>query len=399
MTKKLIIITNEFPFGKRETFLESEIQVISRYFSHIIIIPCKFAPGLRELPNNATVDNTFANEYQYKFKWTIKSVFSSLTAITFIKYGTKECSIIFYKNLFKYCILSNLIKAGSKSILEENPGVTIYSYWFNNVVDVFSRMKDTFDFKLVTRAHRGDLYEEFSTLKFFPFREYNINKIDAVYSISEDGRQYLNDRFRVSNVHRSRLGVFDNATLTKKPTIGNISIVSVSNIIPVKRVGLIAESIILFANENLDLKISWNHFGHGPLANKILEFLEKNQPPNFNYKFHGVVSNSQILKYYSEHPVSLFINLSESEGIPVSIMEAISFGIPILATSVGGVSEIVNPNTGLTIESACNAAIVSKGISKLIEHSPTPETVKAFWLENFSAEKNFLEFSKSLINL
>ena len=45
----------------------------------------------------------------------------------------------------------------------------------------------------------------------------------------------------------------------------------------------------------------------------------------------------------------LFVNMSLSEGIPVSIMEAISFGIPIIATNVGGNAEIVNDETGVLI--------------------------------------------------
>jgi len=46
----------------------------------------------------------------------------------------------------------------------------------------------------------------------------------------------------------------------------------------------------------------------------------------------------------------LFINTSSSEGIPVSMMEAQSFGIPILAMDVGGVREIVGPQTGRLLQ-------------------------------------------------
>ena len=45
-----------------------------------------------------------------------------------------------------------------------------------------------------------------------------------------------------------------------------------------------------------------------------------------------------------------FINLSDSEGIPVSIMEAMSVGIPIIARDVGGNREIVTNNNGCLLE-------------------------------------------------
>ena len=48
-----------------------------------------------------------------------------------------------------------------------------------------------------------------------------------------------------------------------------------------------------------------------------------------------------MLDYYKNNIIDIFINLSASEGIPVSIMDAISFGIPCIATNVGGTGEIV----------------------------------------------------------
>ena len=71
----------------------------------------------------------------------------------------------------------------------------------------------------------------------------------------------------------------------------------------------------------------------------------ENLEENISVKLLGKVNNNDILNFYSITPVNLFINLSESEGIPVSIMEAISFSIPIIATDVGGVSEIVTEET------------------------------------------------------
>ena len=53
--------------------------------------------------------------------------------------------------------------------------------------------------------------------------------------------------------------------------------------------------------------------------------------------------------------VDLFCNVSEYEGVPISIMEAMAYGIPCLATHVGGVSEIVNCQTGILIEKNSSA--------------------------------------------
>ena len=63
--------------------------------------------------------------------------------------------------------------------------------------------------------------------------------------------------------------------------------------------------------------------------------------PNIKYDFKGYIQNSELLAYCKSNPFHLFVNVSESEGVPVSIMEALSFGTPVAATAVGGTPEIV----------------------------------------------------------
>ena len=54
-------------------------------------------------------------------------------------------------------------------------------------------------------------------------------------------------------------------------------------------------------------------------------------------KFEGFVSS--IDEYYLDHDALLLI--SHSEGLPIAILEAMSFRLPIIASDVGGVSELV----------------------------------------------------------
>ena len=59
------------------------------------------------------------------------------------------------------------------------------------------------------------------------------------------------------------------------------------------------------------------------------------------FNFLGAMPHSKVLEYYQTHYTDLFIQASRSEGIPVSIMEALSYGTPVLATNVGGVAELL----------------------------------------------------------
>lgn len=56
----------------------------------------------------------------------------------------------------------------------------------------------------------------------------------------------------------------------------------------------------------------------------------------FDVELTVLLGNQLVYDFYRNNDVDVFVNLSESEGIPVSIIETISFGVPVVATDVGG---------------------------------------------------------------
>lgn len=76
--------------------------------------------------------------------------------------------------------------------------------------------------------------------------------------------------------------------------------------------------------------IEFKVIGDGPLLYHILKFLEKNKIKNIN--FLGYKSNLFDYLYSS----SIFLSTSFYEGLPNTILEAMSVGLPILATDVAG---------------------------------------------------------------
>ena len=76
-------------------------------------------------------------------------------------------------------------------------------------------------------------------------------------------------------------------------------------------------------------------------------------------------------------------------------MEAISFGIPVLATDVGGTSEIVSGDTGWLIEKDFSVLSVVKVIESnrpRFRDEVFRLGVRGFWKSNFEALKNYKEF-------
>ncbi len=64
-------------------------------------------------------------------------------------------------------------------------------------------------------------------------------------------------------------------------------------------------------------------------------------------KFAGACSQSQVLDYLAQ--ASVFVLPSYSEGIPVSVMEAMAVELPVVVTRVNGVPELVGEGAGILV--------------------------------------------------
>lgn len=242
--------------------------------------------------------------------------------------------------------------------------------------------------------HRWDIYFEESKVDYLPYRSFIATHLNKIVSISQDGIDYAIKKWKVNKecFTLSRLGVKE--TVRVVPKGNRLKMVSCSNIIPVKRVELIAKALM----EITDIEIEWTHFGDGVLFNRLKEQIKK-LPKNISVNLPGRVLNKEIYKAYQKIQPHLLINVSSSEGVPVSIMEAMSFGIPCIATDVGGNSEIVNNENGILLTSDPSLNDIQKAIKSVLNNHSKSEAAYQTWKEKYNAEKNYKEFAEELIKL
>jgi glycosyltransferase involved in cell wall biosynthesis len=171
-------------------------------------------------------------------------------------------------------------------------------------------------------------------------------------------------------------------------------VVSVSYVKPVKRVLLIARMLQEYAEKNPNNIISWTHFGDGEQYEELKTITNSMA---IKVKLQGMRSNAEVLEFYQENHVDLFVNLSISEGVPVSIMEAISFGIPVLATDSGGTKEIVTKNVGSLIKVDFTYPEFSKALKE--SRAKLRREVLEYSRLNYCSSTNYPDFIKRLHEL
>ncbi|TWF44338.1 glycosyltransferase involved in cell wall biosynthesis [Chitinophaga polysaccharea] len=398
MASTLFFFTEMYPYGKGEAFIENEIRHLCKKFAKVIIIPAQEISELdiqREIPANAFVCY-LSNVSRLKLLQLLpQNILIVIEAFWKEFFSTRKDFGKKLINLKRY-ISSILWAIKINANLEQKfKGVDAryYSYWLNNGAIALSLRKiKNADIEFIARVHGYDLYHEQSESGIVIFQQLNCYEAKYVLPVSENGRKYLSDikpEF-ASKFISSYLGVPDRGTSISSNSISEFVIVSCSFMHPIKRIHLIVESLML-----LTLNVKWIHLGGGPEMLRIKE-LCKHLPGNISANLTDDLTNSEIIEFYQRNHVDLFIHLSETEGIPVAIMEAISFGIPVLATDVGGVGEIVNAQTGCLVREDISPTEVASEIMKFISSSKnTPEFrsgVRKYWYHNFNADINYDKF-------
>ena len=87
---------------------------------------------------------------------------------------------------------------------------------------------------------------------------------------------------------------------------------------------------------------------------------------NIRFDFRGYTPNAQIRAFYQSVPVDLFVNCSDVEGIPVSVMEAMACGIPAIGRDVGGMGELIDGSCGLLLQDQTSPADLAAAIRSIL---------------------------------
>ncbi len=313
-------------------------------------------------------------------------------------------------------ILQSLHKASKfdKVVNRLIPGVlnrkdiTLYSYWADNSAVAIAYLRKKYPhLKAVTRAHRWDVYFDKNEALYLPLRKLLVENLNRFYFISDHAKNYftLLTGLRKNTLQVARLGVLSFISPLQKTNPNKFHLVSCSYVFARKRVICIAEAL---GKINSDTNIVWTHIGDGDHTLEEVKTLSRSiteQKKNISINFTGRLTQQEIKTFYKKNYIDLFVNVSESEGVPVSIMEAFSASVPALATDADGTREIVLHNqNGLLID--CNFAIAElvsylEQYINLNDESKSSYRLNArkMYLEKYNEANNYKAFVSSLLSI
>ncbi len=356
--KKMLLITHGFPFGESErSFLSEEIKELEKQFDltvMAVILPDQDARPIYKPSGKYRVVSCKLHRGKARSK--------TLSAFT-DKAAVKEMlsvlpNIMRVKKVIGFINRSNAVLPAIERTVKEHGADIIYTYWCAEETYAALKIRQKHPaVKVISRLHGYDIFKERAPFGILPMHGLVADKADMLIFASRQGMDYFNKVFPGKAKRTvSYLGAKGFERLPEER--GNsFTVISVSNVIPLKRVDRIAEAV----KQITCAKLRWVHIGDG----SELEAVKRAAAPAC-CEFTGAVPNDRIGEIFKRYSPDLFMTASSSEGgVPVSIAEAFSCGIPAVATAVGGIPEIVKDgSTGFLVSENAEPSELVKAIER-----------------------------------
>ena len=182
-------------------------------------------------------------------------------------------------------------------------------------------------------AHRYDVYDKAPA----DFAD-RAAAAGAVVTVSEANLRHIVKAFGVpaARIHVIPCGVdterFQPDGQRAKPPL----IVCVARLVPFKRVGLLLEACAILRTRGVAFQCAI--VGDGPCRDE-LETARGRLGLEQTVELVGAAEQAKVLAWWRRATVAVLA--SDSEGMPVSLMEAAACGVPAVATAVGGIAELI----------------------------------------------------------
>ncbi|MCB9170784.1 MAG: glycosyltransferase [Flavobacteriales bacterium] len=395
-----------FPYGVGEAFLEHELPFLAERFDRVSLFPLEVLGPSRDLPAGVEVVGPVSRLYARAGLFRMMIHLPLLLRVRRIVRRDAPTPEVFRarwpeaRSRFRQGLHRALALRKIFASRYDPERVVLYSYWTSDWATALGLWRYWYPKGwFVSRIMGFDLFADRSPDGWQVLQSFHLERARRVYAVSRSGLEHLRERHPrfADRLGLAYLGTADHGSAPWAPSPGPLRIVSCSNLFPLKRVTLLAKALALF-----EMEVEWTHFGDGPERDDLEREIAR-MPPNVRATLMGSVPNKHVISWYQEHPVDLFVHPSMSEGgVPVALMEAASFGVPMVACAVGGVPEIVlHGRTGVLLPAVIGPdglAVALMDAMRLADGAMR-DHARAHWNEHFCSEDVHAAWADELIRM
>ena len=324
---KIYLIKNISPW------MLDELIAFSKFTQFTTVLlrtpPSFYNEGLETLKDNDIVISIKPFKYNFLFR---KLLFSFLFFVrNFSKFTRGYSSVIGFKSILWFLKLDlNYFK----------PPLSIHAQFATQAPIIALMIKQFYkaNVKYSFTFHAYDIYFDNNWFSLLT------NGSESAFSISQYNINYVNKKYKnfdINKIKLSRLGVFrpKNIQIQKVKKNDVFTLGLLSWFVEKKGIKYLLEAMKLI-NEVNNMKLILA--GDGPLTEDIIDYINANDL-KVSIEYIGKVKDQKKVDFFNSLDVFVLPAISlpnDQDGIPVVLMEAISYGLPLISTTVSGIPEI-----------------------------------------------------------
>lgn len=216
-----------------------------------------------------------------------------------------------------------------------------------------------------------------------------------------------NSQKNSKNVHKIFHGIdlkLFNELPRAKDVIDVPKLLTVSRLVEKKGLDYLIEAMVILRNRGCKFELSI--VGYGPMYNSLNTLIIKSDLVTYARILGGGngLPNKEVIEILKTIDIYIHSGIQTAagdvDGVPTAIIEAGMVGLPVVATNVGSVGDLINGDTGILV-SQKNAVELADSIEKLIKDPELRHALganlKQKTQEMFDLDKNARELEKLLL--
>ena len=175
-----------------------------------------------------------------------------------------------------------------------------------------------------------------------------------------------------------------------------------ANLVEIKGHRYLIEACEILVKRNTN-NIRFYFYGEGPLRSQLEDIIIKKQLIK-HIKILKPIPHERLMHIYEKGEADLVVLPSittergECEGIPVSLIEAMSYGIPVISTKTGGIPELIEDGSGVMVEEK-NPYAIADAIERLITDKEFYTRISIAGRKKIEREFDIRENAQKLLKL
>lgn len=419
----MYLVTQDFPYGHVEdSFVAPEYPYLCEYF-HVSVVAAEVKPedepaaqengGQKGDPGKGVEACIIPTKQSAAEKLISLLCFLAKRdchreLVSILKSGEKIPQRAYRALMFGTAAQTFYRRLKKKLHLTKDTRALFYFYWFDYKCFGLTMHRRRFpQIKIVARTHGYELYDERELYGKQFFKPQTDEGLTRLIFAAQSAREYYLSRYGLAGGEKYplyRLGVPARGVTGESRRAGyreggEFLLLSCSGGF-VKRIDRIIDGLAAVTSA----KVRWVHIGGGEELEKMRKLAAEKLGgrDNIQYEFTGKMPNTEVVEYYRTQYVGCLITTTQSEGgSPVAVQEALSFGVPVIATAVGELQRMVDGN-GVLLSADPTAQETARAIEKMAQCYGTDayfqmcERSLAIFEENFNAGRNFSAAAEEL---